>query len=216
MGFMFRFLVIVFFCLFWRQAGAQPSLPEDFRNEVRRAQNTPSCVSVSGQFIIHGAPTDGWRLMQLSPSLSKDYAQLDPTFLAVSCERIKSALLSELGAQDNWQSRVAVFLHQAHRLGEPVVIGASVSQGQWTYYMNLPDMVDRSRLVSAFVNMTLLEMANRGAERSAEIPQWLAQGLTQQLMRETMAGLVMESPKDGNQDIHTSSELLDGRSVPPL
>jgi hypothetical protein len=216
MGLMFRFLVIVFFCLFWRQAGAQPSLPEDFRNEVRRAQNTPVCVSVSGQFIIHGAPTDGWRLMQLSPSLSKDYAQLDPTFLAVSCERIKSALLSELGAQDNWQSRVAIFLHQAHRLGEPVEIGASVSQSQWTYYMNLPDMVDRSRLVSAFVNMTLLEMANRGAERSAEIPQWLAQGLTQQLMRETMAGLVMESPKDGNQDIHTSSELLDGRSVPPL
>jgi hypothetical protein len=213
---MFRFWVIVFFCLLWRQAGAEPGLPENFRNEVRRAQNTPSCVSVSGQFIVHGAPTDGWRLMELSPSLSKDYVRLDPTLLAVSSERIKSALLSDLGAQDNWQSRVSIFLHQAHRLDEPVVIGSSANQGQWTYYMNLPDMVDRSRLVSAFVNMTLLEMANRGAERSAEIPKWLAQGLTQELMRESMAGLVMEAPKEGNHDIHTSSELLDGRSVPPL
>ena len=216
MGFMFRFWVIVFFCLFWRQAGAQPALPENFRNEVRRAQNTPSCVSVSGQFIVHGAPAEPWRLMALSSSLAKDYVRLDAPLLAVSCERIKSALLSDLGAQDQWQSRVAVFLHQAHRLDEPIVIGSSASQGEWTYYMNLPDTVDRTRLVSAFVNMTLLEMANRGAQRSAEIPKWLAQGLTQELTHETVAGLVMESPKEGNHDIHTSSELLEGRSVPPL
>jgi hypothetical protein len=216
MRFMFRFWAIVFFCLFWRQAGAQPGLPENFRNEVRRAQNTPSCVSVSGQFIVHGAPAEPWRLMGLSSSLAKDYVRLDAPLLAVSCERIKSALLSDLGAQDQWQSRVAVFLHQAHRLDEPVVIGSSANQGEWTYYMNLPDTVDRTRLVSAFVNMTLLEMANRGAQRSAEIPTWLAQGLTQQLTHETVAGLVMESPKEGNHDIHTSSELLEGRSVPPL
>jgi hypothetical protein len=213
---MFRFWVIVVFCLFWRQAGAQPALPENFRNEVRRAQNTPSCVSVSGQFIVHGAPAEAWRFMELSPSLSKDYVRMDASMLAVSCERIKSALLSDLGAQDQWQNRVAVFLHQAHSLDEPVVIGSSASQGEWTYYMNLPDTLDRTRLVSAFVNMTLLEMANRGAERSAEIPKWLAQGLTQQLTHESMAGLVMESPKEGNHDIHTSSELLEGRSVPPL
>ncbi len=213
---MFRFWVIVFFCLFWRQAEAQPGLPENFRNEVRRAQNVPTCVSVSGQFVIHGAPAERWRFMELSSSLSKDYVRMDASVLAVSCERIKSALLADLGAQDQWKDRVSIFLHQAHQLDEPVIIGSSCSQGGWTYYMNLPDTIDRSRLVSAFVNMTLLEMANRGAQRSAEIPKWLAQGLTQQLMRESMSGLVMEQPKEGNQDIHTSSELLEGRSTPPL
>ena len=216
MRFMFRLWVIVCLCVLWRPAGAQTGLPESFRNEVRQAQNTPGAVSSSGQFIIHGAPDDGWRLMTLSPSLAPNYARFDAPLLAVSCERIKSALLADLGAQDQWQGQIAIFLHQARRLDETIVIGSSAHQGEWKYYMNMPDTMERSRVVSAFVNMVLLEMANRGAGRSAEIPAWLAQGLTQELMRESMTGLVMETPKDGNGDIHTSSELLEGRSAPPL
>jgi hypothetical protein len=213
---MFRFWVIVGFCLLWRQAGAQNGLPEDFRDEVRRAQNIPISESASGQFIIHGEPPDALRLITLSPSLSKDYVQLGAPLLAVSCERIKSALLSELAAQDQWQGKVSIFLHQARRLDETIVISSTANQKDWMYYVNLPDTMERSRLVSAMVNVVLLEMANRGSTRSAEIPTWLAQGLTQELMRESVAGLVMEAPKDGNQEMRTSSELLDGRSVAPL
>jgi hypothetical protein len=211
-----KLLAIVYFCLACLPAGAEIGLPENFREAVRFAQNTPYSVSASGQFLVHGAPPDGWRQMALSQSLEKQYARLDAALLAVTCDRVKSALLAELGMQDQWQGRISIFLHQAHRLDETIVIGSSDSQGDWTYYVNLPDTVQRTRLVSALVNVMLLEMANRKAERSAEIPPWLSEGLTQQLMQESMGGLVMEMPRDGNQNIHMSAEVLDGRSVPPL
>lgn len=213
---MSRFLAIASFCLLSLRAGAEAGLPVNFREAVRFAQNTPSSVSASGQFLIHGAPTGVWRPMALSKSLESQYARLDAPLLAVTCERVKAALLAELGAQDKWQGRVSIFLHQSHRLGETIVIASSDSQGNWTYFVNLPDTIERSRLVSALVDVMLLEMANRTAQRSAEIPPWLSEGLTQQLMKESMGGLVTEMPHDGNQNIHTSTEMLDGRSVPVL
>src|SRR5580704_5575871 len=146
LGFMFRFWAIVFFCLLWRPAGAQTGLPESFREEVRRAQNIPVSQSASGQFIIHGAPPDGWQLMALSPSLKQHYAKLDASLLAVSCERIKSALLADLGAQDQWQNHISIFLHQAHRLDETIVIGSARGEGSWVYAIDLPDTVERNRL----------------------------------------------------------------------
>ncbi len=209
-------MAIASFCLLSLRTGAEAGLPVNFREAVRFAQNTPSSMSASGQFLIHGAPTDVWRPMALSRSLEGQYARLDAPLLAVTCERVKSALLAELGAQDRWQGRVSIFLHQAHRLGETIVIASSDSQGDWTYFVNLPDTVERSRLVSALVDVMLLEMANRKAQRSAEIPPWLSEGLTQQLMKESMGGLVTEMPREGTQNIHTSTEMLDGRSVPVL
>jgi hypothetical protein len=216
MGFMFRFWAIVCICLAGREAGAAGGLSEIFKGEVRRAQVTPTSVSASGQFVIHGAPPDGWRPMALSPSLEADFARLDAPLLAVSCERIKSALLAELGARDQWSGKISIFLHLAHRLDETIVVGSSSGQGDRAYYVNLPDTVERKRLVAAMTDVMLMEMANRQAARSAEIPAWLAQGLTQQLTRESMAGLVMEPPKEGNQDIHSSTLTVNGRGVPPL
>jgi hypothetical protein len=214
--FMIRFWAIAYFCLVCLRAGAEAGLPENFREAVRFAQNTPASVGASGQFLVHGAPPDVWRPMALSQALETQYSRLDAPLLAVTCERVKTALLAQLGMQDAWQGRISIFLHQAHRLDETIVIGSSDSQGDWTYYVNLPDTVERTRLVSALVDVMLLEMANRKAERSAEIPPWLSVGLTQQLTRESMGGLVMEMPRDGNQNIHSSTEVLDGRSVPVL
>jgi len=50
------------------------------------------------------------------------------------------------------------------------------------------------------VQALLVEFANRRAgERSAEIPLWLAEGLTQQLLALAEADLVLEPPKAGQQ-----------------
>jgi hypothetical protein len=214
--FMSKFCGIVCFCLIWQQAGAQVDLPEGFRNEVQQAQSLRSSVSASGQFIIHNAPEDLWRLMDLSPSLMTNYARFDAPVLAVSCERIKSALLAQLGASDEWQGRVSIFLHQARRLDETIVIGSTADGHDWTYYMNLPDTVERRRLVSAVVDVLLLEMSERNSGRAAEIPKWLAQGLSQQLVNSSMPELVVDTPEGGNSVIRGSTRYVEGTNAAPL
>lgn len=211
-----KFCAILCFCLLWQRAGAQATLPESFRNEVQRAQSIPYITSTSSQFIIHAAPSDGWRPMAISAALEQVYVRLDTPLTAVTCERIKSALLAKLGASDQWHGRVSIFLHQARRLDEPVVIYSHANGGDWSYYLKLPDTIERRRLVSAIVDVVLLEMANRSAERSAEIPFWLAEGLTQQLIAESLGDLVVDAPKDGGHDIHTSLLYFDGTNAPPL
>jgi hypothetical protein len=213
---MYKLFVIVCLGLFVEQATAQMDLPPNFLEAVRRARTVPSSESASTQFMIHGAPSDGWRMLELTPSLESNYVRLEPAVLSVSCERIKSALLSELGAPDQWAGHISIFLHQARRLDEPVIIEPMSSQGEWTYYMGMPDTMEKTRLVSAIVNIVLLETANRDTVRSAEIPAWLAEGLTQDMMVRNFGALVVESPKEGNHDIHVGGLYFDGTNAPPL
>ena len=51
----------------------------------------------------------------------------------------------------------------------------------WNYRVELPDIVSRTRLARALTGVLLMEFANRDAQtRSAEIPAWLTDGLSQQ------------------------------------
>src|ERR1043166_3369278 len=65
--------------------------------------------SHSGQFLVRGLP-----LMRRAPVADTNsevaYVRLDPTLLAVSCERVKSALLEELGMKDQWRGKILVVL----------------------------------------------------------------------------------------------------------
>ena len=53
----------------------------------------------------------------------------------------------------------------------------------WSYQVQLPDVLSRTRLAQAMTVVLLLEFANRNAgTHSAEIPAWLTDGLSQQLL----------------------------------
>src|ERR1051326_729047 len=65
--------------------------------------------SSSGQFIVRGPA-----IAQLSTNSgigSSGLIQLDPYILAVTCERIKQALLREMTMADLWRGRVYVGIH---------------------------------------------------------------------------------------------------------
>ncbi len=86
-------------------------------------------------------------------------------------------------------------LHHARSLNETILVMPTVYDREWGYHIAMPDVLERQRVVSAVVEVLLLEMANRDSGRSAEIPIWLAQGLTQELMLASDVELVLEQPQ---------------------
>ena len=210
-----RLSAIIFVWLSVWTANAQSPLPGAYRNDLRRAAAVPH-LSLSGQFVIYNQPDTYLPAFTLKASEKTNYVEVDASMLAVSCERIKSALLAELGVKDQWRGKINVSLHRATSLDEPVVIGNSQDGVNWTYYMVLPDTVEQSRLVAAVVNVLLLEMADRNSMRAAEIPTWLAQGLTRQLMCESAVPLIVSRPDPSQHGIITAMVELNGVKRDPL
>ncbi|MGH7977490.1 MAG: hypothetical protein ACREC8_12635, partial [Limisphaerales bacterium] len=156
-----------------------------------------SAHSVSGQFIVSGA--DGISALAASPAIATnaDFVRLEPALLAVSAERIKQSLWRELKINPNspWRGRIFLALHPARSLDEGVTIISTPSIGGWSYQALLPDVLPRARFARALVSVLLLEFANRDARaHSAEIPDWLADGLSQQLLAENSSEIILSSP----------------------
>jgi hypothetical protein len=63
----------------------------------------------------------------------------------------------------------------------------------WNYRVELPDVLPRTRLTRAIAGAVLLELANRDnpGDHSAEIPAWLTEGLSQQLLADAPQMIVL-------------------------
>lgn len=154
--------------------------------------------SKSGQFVVRGvppalvsAPSAG--AAAGAPAAGTNRVELNPSLLAVSCERIKQALLWELDAPDRWQGKVYVHLAAPGSGDRPVSIAASPFADGWKYQLGVPNPVEPAQVVRAVVQVLLLEMAQRSAPRpAAEPPRWLVEGLARLLTEARQAGLVVE------------------------
>jgi hypothetical protein len=155
--------------------------------------------SSSGQFYISTRGPVSPNTLELA--VRSDLLALEPALLAVSCDRIKAELLRQLDMGDHWRGKIFISLHPARSADESIQVVAERFGGNWQCIVELPDAVDRNRLVEAVVRATLLEIANRNAtQRSAEIPEWLARGLARQLMGSSELKLILPPPalqKDG-------------------
>jgi hypothetical protein len=149
--------------------------------------------SSTGQFIVRG-PT----VLQASTNLTVNGAELielDPNILAVSCERVKQALLRELTLPDLWRGRVYIEINPAIATNQAPLIATKRYLDGWQYQIELPRRIDKTKLVRGMVQALLLEIANRNAGlRSAEIPLWLSEGLSQQLLHSSELDLVLSQP----------------------
>lgn len=184
-------LCVVVFPLFAR---AQTSFPD-----------TSSARSVSGQFIVTGAPSRpaGSRLAAMPEiATNTDFVRLEPALLAVSAERIKESLRRELnrefktpGVNAPPHGKIFLALHPAQSTDEGVTIVSRRSPGGWDYQVRLPDVLSRTRYLRALTGVLLLEFANRDARaRSAEIPAWLTDGLSQELLAAAWQEIILSSP----------------------
>jgi hypothetical protein len=143
-------------------------------------------ASHSGQFLVRAVSTPALPRRLSNLQTNAQFLELDPMLLPVSCDRIKQILCRQLGANTSWRGRVYIAVRPAASGDDPITVAAERFRDGWQYFVGLPSMVDRSRYVHAMVEVILLEMANRGAtERSAELPPWLSEGLSRQMLAST-------------------------------
>jgi len=154
----------------------------------------PAVQSASGQFAIFDQRTAVTR--PLPDALGNPrFVDLEPAFLTVSCERIKGALYTKLGLPNEWRGKIQVTIRPVRPGTDGVAIGVDRMRGNWQYQVSLPQRVERTLFVRTLVQVVLLEVANRSAvEHSAEVPFWLVEGLTQQLLASQAAELILAPP----------------------
>jgi hypothetical protein len=120
---------------------------------------------------------------------------LQPTFLAVSCERIRQALIQQLDANSTWQGKIYLALYPATTSNDTVYITSERFTDGWQYQVRLPQVLDRERYVAAITQVLLLELANRDKPaRAAEIPAWLSDGFARGLLSARELQLVLSAP----------------------
>ncbi|MGA2786378.1 MAG: hypothetical protein ABSF60_02515 [Verrucomicrobiota bacterium] len=184
-------LCLAVFPLFAR---AQTSFPD-----------TSSARSVSGQFIVTSVPSrpGASRLAARTEiATNTDFVRLEPAVLAVSAERIKESLGHELNPERRGldfsrpaTGKIFLALHPAQSPDEGVTIVSRRSPDGWDYQVQLPDVLTRTRYLRAMTGVLLLEFANRDARtRSAEIPAWLTDGLSQELLATAGQEIILSSP----------------------
>ena len=132
---------------------AQPSLPDPAATRS----------SLSGQFVVitpNPASSPGQPPLTVT---NTEFVRLNPALLAVSAERIKQPIWRQLGisSMTPWRGRIFLALHPAASADENVTIISARFANAWTYRVELPDVLARTRLTRAITGVVLLELANR-------------------------------------------------------
>lgn len=186
---------------------------------VANAQTPPGTTvigSVSGEFFVSArTPAISARSLQLSTA--PGMITLQPALVTVSCERIKQELLRELGIRDQWQGKIFVTIVPAVSTDDPVGVEPERFAGKWNCGIRFPDVIDRERFVEAVVRACLTEMGNRNSRgHFSEVPEWLVQGFTGQLLGYCEEKFVLEPPqlgKDGYSVTRIGVDLTDNPTV---
>src|SRR6266404_3191509 len=112
----------------------------------------------SEQFVVTGLRA-GKTIPGIVASANSPYMFLDPALVAVSCERIKQALLRELGLKDRWRGKVFVHLQPRWKPDAQILVNSSYLGGHWTYGIDIPNEVEKERFLRVMVQVILLEIA---------------------------------------------------------
>jgi len=189
---------------------------------VSEAQTPPPGVnfstrSYSGQFVVHAprAGTDAALIARLTAD--PNYLQLDPSLLVVSCERIKQLLWRRLDDKPAWRGKIFLNLRPARAQNETVTLVSEKFSDGWQYKVQMPDVMERGRFVRTIVQALLVEIANRGAvARSAEIPSWLVEGLSRDLLASGEMEIILPPPKWKVNGVTISPQVVSGQRPNPL
>jgi hypothetical protein len=169
--------------------------------------------STSGQFILRGLPL-GPPVTGFSTS-AVQYLRLDPALTAVSLERIRQTLAEDLlGLKDNWRGLVTVLIQPVQADNTPAHVTAVRFTDGWGYRLELPERIDKEQFINVTVRVMLAEIANRTAtNREADMPPWLAAGLSAELRAGALTTLALEPAPPLNQRARKLDPLRSVREV---
>lgn len=146
-----------------------------------------------GQFIVHGQQQKFGKSLATSASVTTQPVRLDPSLLAISCDRIKRAFLRELGCADQWRGKIHVFIQSSAPRNGPVTVDSAFYLDAWQGRITLPPEIEAPRLIRTILQALLLEMANRvPGVYTDEIPLWVVEGVTQLVFSQYGSSLVLE------------------------
>jgi hypothetical protein len=178
-----------------------------------------SANSISGQFVVTSSPKLSDLALLSVVATNREFIRLEPALLTVSAERIKQALMAKLGVDPHtpWSGNIYLAVHPAQSLDESVAVVSSRFNGRWVYHLLLPDVLPRQKLVRALTGAVLLEYANRNAgDRSAEVPAWLIEGFSQELLAAHLQDFALTEPDQAVNDIPVDRVNFTQRGVDPL
>jgi hypothetical protein len=173
--------------------------------------------SLSGQFVVRAARPAELAAPARNLATNQNLIRLEPSLVAVSCERVRQALCRELQSDAPWRGKVFVWLYPADSPDDPATLTSELFRDGWRYRLDLPDFIERSHFISAVVEAVLLEMANRNAgTHSAELPAWLVEGLSQQLQITHGIEILLPPPQAAGTGLSLVSASFNGRKEAPL
>jgi hypothetical protein len=171
------------------------------RAEAAVQVTTLTTWSRSSQFVITSPLKPGPAPLLDNPKNNpnlQDVVRLSAAGLATSCEQVKAALLLQLDASDHWKSRIRLNIMP----GIPPQAGVLIDtrqyndgvQNTWLYNLNLPEFIERRKLLRALVQVCLLEMGNRNnSGSSVDVPMWLREGLTEIMLYREGTTIIAEA-----------------------
>lgn len=149
--------------------------------------------SLSEQFVVYGPKASPLRRFK------SERVPLDSALVAVSCERIKQALLDELDGAERRQVNAPdpghgkIYAVLSPKNSQPVIITPVPTAGPLNYRIDLPNEIEARRLIDAVTETVLLELVNRNSSgQFTQIPRWLSQGLSAQVQMVAPETLVLE------------------------
>ncbi len=174
--------------------------------------------SVTGQFIVSDdRPVAGPGATSGAKRADQNLLALEPSFLAVTCERLKQALYTELEATDKSRGIIYITIRATRGPNRDSAYTTERFGNNWIYRLELPPQVERQRLVRVLVQLLLQEMANRQAvDHLAEIPLWLTEGLTQQLLNSRAVEIILPPPNQSYGPLMLGPTVIQARQPDPL
>ena len=180
-----------------------------------------SVGSVSGQFLVTSESPNAPLEPTQNPGDNTNVIRLKTALLAVAAERFKISLWRQLGlpADAAWSGKIHLRLHPAASAEETVTITSTPFLDRWSYGVDLPDRLWKTRYARALSGVLLLEIANRSAGRdghSAEVPAWLVDGLAQQVLASDGEKVVLSAPRKKVEELAVNRLNLAERGFDPL
>lgn len=167
--------------------------------------------SRSGQFVVYGNPPQPQPAGRVTDPLGTNFVRLEPALVAVSCERIKQALLGELGAPDRWRSKFYIVLHPGVAPDQTIQVSSSRFANGWLYRVDTPAAIAPDRFVRTIVRLLLVEWINRfNSGDMVDAPAWLSEGTAELVLDHSALDLLVPPPVPRPFSLRVSTTVRQG------
>lgn len=137
-------------------------------------------VSQSGQFVVHGGVAPGF-VPRRTGTNAAEFITAEPQLVAMMGERVARAIAQDLRLPGRPADKVHAAVFDLAPPGQAIGLLTQVHTDGFQYKLAIPGQVEGQKLMKALLQVLLLEYANWGHRRSAELPTWLVEGMLRQI-----------------------------------